>query len=307
MAHQRFRRVAASVGTEGRRVLGTAWGIHRTATARSTRATPATLLDSRVARMASTTTRLTKAMRLFLDPRSPAAVYRNPIPLVNFTRAFGLNFLLRRSLLSGGRGVVCNTCGWRGSRYGYSAAISVNTFHRDAVCLGCGAQPRIRALTEIIRRTLPLTDKLDVLDVGAAPATSRLFVDSGKSYRVLDPYKDASVPGSITSIGAAEATFDAILCCHVLEHVRDYRAALREMGRVLKPGGRAIIMVPQIPGLKKSRPLSGPSYMGYGHLWDFGEDFPQLLEENGFVILHRDARSEEDPASRFHIATVGPA
>lgn len=51
-------------------------------------------------------------------------------------------------------------------------------------------------------------------------------------------------------VAAAEAvpyqsnTFDTILSHEVLEHVNDDRAAVREMVRVLKPGGRIIIFVP---------------------------------------------------------------
>ena len=39
-------------------------------------------------------------------------------------------------------------------------------------------------------------------------------------------------------------TFDLILSHEVLEHVQDDRAAVREMIRVLKPGGRAVIFCP---------------------------------------------------------------
>ena len=38
--------------------------------------------------------------------------------------------------------------------------------------------------------------------------------------------------------------FDTILSHEVLEHVQDDRAAIREMARVLKPGGRIVIFVP---------------------------------------------------------------
>lgn len=39
-------------------------------------------------------------------------------------------------------------------------------------------------------------------------------------------------------------TFDVLLSHEVLEHVQDDRAALSEMARVLKPGGRAILFCP---------------------------------------------------------------
>lgn len=41
--------------------------------------------------------------------------------------------------------------------------------------------------------------------------------------------------------------FDAVLCTQVLEHILDDVQALREMARVLRPGGRAVIAVPVLP------------------------------------------------------------
>src|SRR5688572_7586699 len=41
-----------------------------------------------------------------------------------------------------------------------------------------------------------------------------------------------------------DGTFDMIYCSHVLEHVPDDHLALRELFRVLKKGGLAVIMVP---------------------------------------------------------------
>lgn len=40
------------------------------------------------------------------------------------------------------------------------------------------------------------------------------------------------------------STFDLLLSHEVIEHVQDDRAAIREMVRVLKPGGRAVIFCP---------------------------------------------------------------
>ncbi len=39
-------------------------------------------------------------------------------------------------------------------------------------------------------------------------------------------------------------TFDLILCNHVLEHVPTDDVAMKELTRVLKPGGTAILQVP---------------------------------------------------------------
>jgi len=48
----------------------------------------------------------------------------------------------------------------------------------------------------------------------------------------------------ITAIPAPDASFDAILCTEVLEHVPHPIDALRELARLLKPGGKLIVTAP---------------------------------------------------------------
>jgi len=54
----------------------------------------------------------------------------------------------------------------------------------------------------------------------------------------------AMVKLDITRIDRDNASFDIILCSHVLEHVPEDRQAMHELFRVLKPGGWAMIQVP---------------------------------------------------------------
>ncbi|MFV8818972.1 class I SAM-dependent methyltransferase [Haliea sp. E17] len=50
---------------------------------------------------------------------------------------------------------------------------------------------------------------------------------------------------SALALPFADNTFDKIICSEVLEHIPDYRAALREIQRVLKPGGLFCASVPR--------------------------------------------------------------
>ena len=56
--------------------------------------------------------------------------------------------------------------------------------------------------------------------------------------------KTAMEQMDITDIHYSDSSFDVIICNHVLEHVSDDARALREMFRVLRPGGWALLQVP---------------------------------------------------------------
>jgi SAM-dependent methyltransferase len=53
--------------------------------------------------------------------------------------------------------------------------------------------------------------------------------------------------GDLTQLGFADEAFDVVVCTEVIEHVSQYRAALSEMKRVLKPNGRLILTFPNEP------------------------------------------------------------
>lgn len=53
------------------------------------------------------------------------------------------------------------------------------------------------------------------------------------------------IVADITATGLPEASFDAVVCLQVLEHVQDPAAVCRELARVVKPGGLVGISAPQ--------------------------------------------------------------
>ena len=54
------------------------------------------------------------------------------------------------------------------------------------------------------------------------------------------------VNANLEQLPFRDGSFDVIYCSHVLEHVASDRAAMRELRRVLAPGGWAILQVPII-------------------------------------------------------------
>ena len=95
----------------------------------------------------------------------------------------------------------------------------------------------------------------------------------------------------ITHIQQEDNQFDLILCNHVLEHIPDYRQAMRELCRVLKPGGKAILQVPLSIILKETYedfsitdPVERTRLFGkWDHCRIYGrQDYEKRLRESGF-------------------------
>lgn len=65
-------------------------------------------------------------------------------------------------------------------------------------------------------------------------------------YKILDPVPDYNpdIIGDIHDLQFADNSKEAILCLAVLEHVENPILAMKELHRVLKPGGKLLIYVP---------------------------------------------------------------
>jgi glycosyltransferase involved in cell wall biosynthesis/SAM-dependent methyltransferase len=107
----------------------------------------------------------------------------------------------------------------------------------------------------------------------------------------LTPSEGAVQKIDLQQIPYPDQTFDLIICNHILEHVDNAGAALREMYRVLKPGGRAICQTPF--ALRLAKTLEGSPHQSaderlyfYGqedHVRLFGNDIEQVFHDAGFV------------------------
>ena len=125
-----------------------------------------------------------------------------------------------------------------------------------------------------------------VLDVGAGTCPYRsLFV--GCEYRTqdfakLDPaqlkestgYGTIDYVSDIVAIPVPDGEFDVVLCTEVLEHVPDPTSAVREISRVLRPGGFLVLTAPLGSGLHQE------PYHYYGGFTPFW--YQRFLREAGF-------------------------
>jgi ubiquinone/menaquinone biosynthesis C-methylase UbiE len=92
-----------------------------------------------------------------------------------------------------------------------------------------------------------------VLDLGCARDVKPLsafgarVVGVDRSWQLLHtaPKNAGGSPfvlSTATRLPFADSTYDGVLCIEVIEHIPELEAALCEIARVLKPGGRAIII-----------------------------------------------------------------
>jgi len=94
----------------------------------------------------------------------------------------------------------------------------------------------------------------------------------------------------ITDICFEDGKFDFVICNHVLEHIPDDKKALSEIKRVLKPGGRAVIMIP-VSCLDTTQELQAVTdeerlalYGQKDHVRLYGLDFPVRLKDAGLNV-----------------------
>jgi predicted SAM-dependent methyltransferase len=107
---------------------------------------------------------------------------------------------------------------------------------------------------------------------------------------LLSPLAD--VKADICNLPFADNDFDILFCNHVLEHIPDDTKAMQELYRVLKPGGMAVLQIPQ--DLKREKTFSDNSITGqkeraaifgqYDHVRIYGRDYFDKLRSIGFEV-----------------------
>lgn len=165
----------------------------------------------------------------------------------------------------------------------------------NAKCPKCGSLERHRLfwlhLMHQVWAKLP-AGKKDVLHVAPEP----FFVDNLKPRPDINYVSgDLMMSGSmakldLTSIQFWDEQFDLIICSHVLEHIPDDASAMREMYRILRPGGVMLAMVP-INGEKTyedfsiTDPAERIKHFGQDdHVRMYGHDIRDRLAATGFSV-----------------------
>lgn len=201
--------------------------------------------------------------------------------------------------------VVCEDCGL-GRFHPMLAAAQVGEFYPDEYYGEPGAkfhpviEPVVRWIgaRHVSFLTGGLPARASVLDVGCGRGVvlgalaDRGFEVHGvelseEAARGADPRAEVRIAPRLVDAGYAAGTFDEVLIWHVLEHVADPRGTLREAHRILRPGGRLIVAVPNFSSAQAR--WTGAAWFHLDlprHLYQFPlPALRRLLENTGFEPL----------------------
>ena len=147
-------------------------------------------------------------------------------------------------------------------------------------------------------------EKLDVLHI----APEQCFYGLFKKQKNLDYLTGdlvsplADMHFDLHHIPLDDEQFDVVFCNHVLEHVEDALVCMKELYRVLKPGGWGIMQVPQDINREETyedSSITSPEEREK-HFWQkdhvrlFGRDYPMWLKKAGFEVQEYNPKLEFD-------------
>ncbi|MFN3768743.1 MAG: class I SAM-dependent methyltransferase [Ectopseudomonas guguanensis] len=138
--------------------------------------------------------------------------------------------------------------------------------------------------------------------VGVDPSAEMQALARERAARCQVPVEMIAL--ELGQIQAADASFDDIVCTFTLCTIPDAVAALREMRRVLKPGGRLLFcehgLAPDLPVVRWQkrltpwwRPLAGGCHLD--------RDIPALIEAGGFQVRELSTGYLKGPRPMTHV------
>lgn len=205
---------------------------------------------------------------------------------------------------------------------------SLDTVRNHALCVRCGSCSRNRHVALAILDALADRGVRALADLRGRPeiavlhtATTGALANAlrGVHGAVFSEFLDGVPPGTVKdgilcqdlqALAFPDARFDLVISEEVLEHVPDYRAAFREVHRVLKPGGAHVFTIPFHFDRKtrdlftrvEGRPVLHEPVEYHGDpvrgliptFTHFGHDLFDLLEEKEYEVTLRRTNHRDD-------------
>ena len=178
----------------------------------------------------------------------------------------------------------CPFCGWRGFRF---EPFGNRVLHRDdASCPICGSLERHRVARLLLHERLQGRHR--VLHMAPEALMIPWLVSLSCDYLNADLHHPAMRRLDLTDIRLPDTSRTLVWCSHVLEHIADDEVALREVFRILTPGGMLVLQVP-IGGeatLEDASVVSAEDrlqkFLQEDHVRLYGRDISGRVEAAGF-------------------------
>ena len=180
-----------------------------------------------------------------------------------------------------------------GKQYSHFLSYGYNNLRTNALCPGTLSLERHRLLWLYLNSNSNIESQfLNVLHVAPEQVFFKKFKKfKNWTYTTTDLNSPlADIKADLCNLPFKDETYDLILCNHVLEHIIDDIKAMKEIYRVLKKGGKAILQVPLDMEKEKSyedhtiiNPKDRSKHFGqYDHVRIYGMDFFKKLSNIGF-------------------------
>ncbi len=148
------------------------------------------------------------------------------------------------SLLYKGSNVTCPVCG---GNFRHFIKLDKQDPESDLLCPRCGSAQRQRLLWLFLENEVGITsEELSIIHFSPRSCLVTKLKSLKNIKYITSDFEDTMADRNydITDIDEKDDNFDMVICYHVLEHVTDDRKAMRELFRILKPNGYAILQVP---------------------------------------------------------------
>ena len=181
---------------------------------------------------------------------------------------------------------------------------------RAAGCHKCRSNDRERLMYVYLNEKTDVIancSEIEFLHIAPEKRLSKKLIDVNfKKYVCGDlftegyDYPEYVINMNVLNIPFNNNTFDFLLCNHVLEHIPTDIDAMKEIYRVLKPGGKAILQVPISKTLEhtfEDFSVTDPEqrelvFGQYDHVRIYGKDYVNKLESVGFKVNIENISSE---------------
>jgi SAM-dependent methyltransferase len=157
------------------------------------------------------------------------------------------------------------------------------------------------------------SDNLNVLHIAPEQCFHKRFKNQKNLHYLtgdlVSPLADLHF--DLHAIPLEDNRFDVIFCNHVMEHVDDALQCMRELHRVMKPGGWGIMQVPQDFSREQTyedATITSPQdrekhFWQKDHVRLFGKDYPEWLKKAGFDVteFHKESKYDEKLIARYRL------